>query len=106
MPTSDNLKAARSIRSQVAKRVEKIMKAIGVSRQQVWQLKMHKEGRCVSCGEKAVNKNHCAPCREKHRARARKWVRKNAGIPLNTPLHKRRTKAEMAKAKMEGSKNN
>ena len=30
-----------------------------MTRQQRWQIKMKKEGRCVTCGSLAINKNYC-----------------------------------------------
>lgn len=70
-----------------------------ISRQQKWQLRRAKEGRCVICGEKKVTAWHCL----KHAIANREWARKYSGS-------KRRNKtltyqlASKAKAKAKKGK--
>jgi hypothetical protein len=46
-----------------------------ISRQQKWQLRRAKEGRCVICGDKKVTAWHCL----KHAIANREWARKYSG---------------------------
>ena len=46
-----------------------------ISRQQKWQLRRAKEGRCVICGEPKVTAWHCL----KHAIANREWARKYSG---------------------------
>ena len=46
-----------------------------ISRQQKWQMRRAKEGRCVICGDKKVTAWHCL----KHAIANREWARKYAG---------------------------
>jgi hypothetical protein len=46
-----------------------------ISRQQKWQLRRAKEGRCVICGEPKVTAWHCL----KHAVANREWARKYSG---------------------------
>jgi hypothetical protein len=46
-----------------------------ISRQQKWQLRRAKEGRCVICGDKRVTAWHCL----KHAIANREWARKYSG---------------------------
>ena len=38
-------------------------------------------GSCVSCGNKRVNANHCATCRDAHNARRRAYTAANRRFP-------------------------
>ncbi len=46
-----------------------------ISRQQKWQLRRAKEGRCVICGEPKVTAWHCL----RHAIANREWARKYSG---------------------------
>jgi len=46
-----------------------------ISRQQKWQLRRAKEGRCVICGQPKVTAWHCL----KHAIANREWARKYSG---------------------------
>ena len=46
-----------------------------ISRQQKWQLRRAKEGRCVICGEPKATAWHCL----KHAIANREWARKYSG---------------------------
>ena len=49
--------------------------SLPISRQQKWQLRRAKEGRCVICGEPKVTAWHCL----KHAIANREWARKYSG---------------------------
>jgi len=48
---------------------------LSISRQQKWQLRRAKEGRCVICGEPKATAWHCL----KHAIANREWARKYSG---------------------------
>jgi len=74
---------------------------LAISRQQKWQLRRAKEGRCVICGEPKVTAWHCL----KHAVANREWARKYSGsVRRNKTLTYRlateaKGKAKTAKAK-------
>ena len=49
--------------------------SLPISRQQKWQLRRAKEGRCVICGEPKATAWHCL----KHAIANREWARKYSG---------------------------
>ena len=72
-----------------------------VSRQQKWQLRRAKEGRCVICGEPKVTAWHCL----KHAIANREWARKYSGsVRRNETLTYRLAAAAKAKAKGKAGK--
>ena len=66
-----------------------------ISRQQKWQLRRAKEGRCVICGDKKVTAWHCL----KHAIANREWARKYSGSKRRnkTLTYKLASKAKPAK---------
>jgi hypothetical protein len=67
-----------------------------ISRQQKWQLRRAKEGRCVICGEPKVTAWHCL----KHAVANREWARKYSGsVRRNKTLTYRLATESKAKAK-------
>ena len=60
-----------------------------MKRQQIWQEKMLKEGRCRVCGKPAVSKNFCQRHDDIAKSRARNRYRKKVGLPVDAPLHTR-----------------
>jgi hypothetical protein len=67
-----------------------------ISRQQKWQLRRAKEGRCVICGEPKVTAWHCL----KHAIANREWARKYSGsVRRNKTLTYKLAADARAKAK-------
>jgi hypothetical protein len=67
-----------------------------ISRQQKWQLRRAKEGRCVICGEPKVTAWHCL----KHAVANREWARKYSGsVRRNKTLTYRLATESKSKAK-------
>lgn len=64
-----------------------------ISPQRKWQLAKIAEGICPACGKaKSVpGKKHCKKCAKRLRIAARNRYRLKHGIPLDTPLHERRS---------------
>lgn len=58
------------------------------TRQQEWQLRKKKEGKCVTCGGPLLTKWYCKEHTEAIRERARGYYRKKVGIDVNAPLVK------------------
>ncbi len=56
------------------------------SRQQEWQLKQQREGKCCICGEPLSTKWNCKEHAEIQREKARSRYRKKHGISINAPL--------------------
>lgn len=51
-----------------------------MSRQRAWQIKAHKENRCITCGKlRNNNKQRCNLCRKKARIITRQWVKDHPG---------------------------
>lgn len=51
--------------------------------------KMTHKGKCIRCGEEAINKNHCKNHAEDARVRSRNRYRRKWGIALDRPLSNR-----------------
>ncbi len=67
-----------------------------ISRQQKWQLRRAKEGRCVICGEPKVTAWHCL----KHAVANREWARKYSGsVRRNSTLTYRLAREAKGKGK-------
>lgn len=58
------------------------------SRQQEWQLKQQKEGKCCICGEPLFTKWNCKKHAKAQRDKARAHYRKKVGLDVNAPLIK------------------
>jgi hypothetical protein len=74
---------------------------LAISRQQKWQLRRAKEGRCVICGEPKVTAWHCL----KHAVANREWARKYSGsIRRNKTLTYRLATEAKGKGKAKAGK--
>lgn len=56
------------------------------TRQQKWQIRKRKEGKCIICGQPLFSKNHCYKHLVAARGRSRAYSRKKLGIDVNAPL--------------------
>ena len=73
------------------------MKAIKetMSRQQKWQIKKMREGKCPNCGKpKGATTLQCPSCAENVRINSVDRYRLKVGIPLDTPIQKGERKGQ------------
>jgi hypothetical protein len=68
-------KKKKSPPSYTRKKIVDEFTELPISRQQKWQLRRAKEGRCVICGEPKVTAWHCL----RHAIANREWARKYSG---------------------------
>jgi hypothetical protein len=68
-------KKKKSTATYTRKKIVDEFTEMPISRQQKWQLRRAKEGRCVICGEPKVTAWHCL----KHAIANREWARKYSG---------------------------
>jgi hypothetical protein len=74
---------------------------LAISRQQKWQLRRAKEGRCVICGEPKMTAWHCL----KHAIANREWARKYSGsVRRNKTLTYRLATEAKGKGKAKAAK--
>lgn len=63
-----------------------------MTRQREWQIKSHKNGLCITCGQKKFTKQQrCEKCKKKAMVVTRKWFKKNPDYvkKLNDDFRKR-----------------
>lgn len=68
-------KQAKPAKTYTRKKIVDEFTDLPISRQQKWQLRRAKEGRCVICGQPKVTAWHCL----KHAIANREWARKYSG---------------------------
>ena len=68
-------KQAKAQKTYTRKKIIDEFTELPISRQQKWQLRRAKEGRCVICGQPKVTAWHCL----KHAIANREWARKYSG---------------------------
>jgi len=68
-------KQAKAPKTYTRKKIVDEFTELPISRQQKWQLRRAKEGRCVICGQPKVTAWHCL----KHAIANREWARKYSG---------------------------
>ena len=68
-------KQAKQPKTYTRKKILDEFTDLPISRQQKWQLRRAKEGRCVICGQPKVTAWHCL----KHAIANREWARKYSG---------------------------
>ena len=68
-------KQAKAQKTYTRKKIVDEFTELPISRQQKWQLRRAKEGRCVICGQPKVTAWHCL----KHAIANREWARKYSG---------------------------